>query len=95
VILLLDYLLFAAKLILIYIDPPFDSKADYRTKIKFARMIFKKNRRYIEQYAYADTWQDGTVSYLKMIYPRLVLMRELLSDKVVFMCILIGMLMLM
>lgn len=34
----------------------------------------------IEQYAYADTWENGTVSYLRMIYPRLVLMRELLSD---------------
>ncbi|NCU31787.1 MAG: site-specific DNA-methyltransferase, partial [Candidatus Moranbacteria bacterium] len=31
--------------------------------------------------AYADTWKDGTVSYLKMLYPRLALMKELLSDR--------------
>jgi len=33
-----------------------------------------------EQFAYSDTWQHGTASYLRMIYPRLALMRELLSD---------------
>lgn len=35
----------------------------------------------IEQHAYSDTWKNGTASYLKMIYPRLVLMRELLSSQ--------------
>ena len=35
----------------------------------------------LEQSAYADTWKDGTASYLRMIYPRLALMRELLSDQ--------------
>jgi adenine specific DNA methylase Mod len=35
----------------------------------------------IEQSAYSDTWKDGTVSYLKMLYPRLALMKELLSPK--------------
>jgi len=35
----------------------------------------------IEQFAYSDTWKDGTASYLKMLYPRLVLMKELLSEK--------------
>ena len=35
----------------------------------------------VEQFAYADTWEEGTISYLKMIYPRLVLMKELLSDR--------------
>jgi adenine-specific DNA-methyltransferase len=34
----------------------------------------------IEQFAYSDTWSDGTASYLAMITPRLILMRELLSD---------------
>ena len=34
----------------------------------------------LEQFAYSDTWKDGTVSYLKMMYPRLALMRELLSE---------------
>jgi adenine-specific DNA-methyltransferase len=34
----------------------------------------------IEQFAYSDTWSDGTASYLAMITPRLILMRELLAD---------------
>lgn len=33
----------------------------------------------MEQFAYSDTWADGTASYLAMITPRLVLMREMLS----------------
>jgi adenine specific DNA methylase Mod len=69
------------KIDLIYIDPPFDSKADYRTKITLPNVNLSQKPTVIEQFAYADTWKDGTVSYLKMIYPRLVLMRELLSEK--------------
>lgn len=65
---------------LIYIDPPFDSKADYRTKITLPSTTVEKRPTVIEQFAYSDTWKEGTASYLKMIYPRLVLMRELLSD---------------
>lgn len=69
------------KVDLIYIDPPFDSKADYRTKINLPGVDLEQKPTIIEQFAYADTWKDGTVSYLKMLYPRLVLMRELLSEK--------------
>lgn len=69
------------KVDLIYIDPPFDSKADYRTKISLPGVDLEQKPTVIEQFAYADTWKTGTISYLKMIYPRLVLMRELLSDK--------------
>jgi len=69
------------KIDLIYIDPPFDSKADYRTKVMLPGVDLEQKPTVIEQFAYADTWKDGTVSYLKMIYPRLALMRELLSDK--------------
>lgn len=69
------------KVDLIYIDPPFDSKADYRTKINLPGADIEQKPTVIEQFAYADTWKDGTVSYLKMLYPRLVLMRELLSER--------------
>ncbi len=69
------------KIDLIYIDPPFDSKADYRTKVTLPGTSLEQKPTVIEQFAYADTWKDGTVSYLKMLYPRLVLMKELLSDK--------------
>ena len=68
------------KIDLIYIDPPFDSKADYRVKIKMKNCGIEQMPSVIEQFAYSDTWKDGTVSYLKMIYPRLILMRELLSS---------------
>lgn len=68
------------KIDLIYIDPPFDSKADYRTKITMPKTDIEQRPTIIEQFAYADTWKDGTASYLRMITPRLILMRELLSD---------------
>lgn len=69
------------KVDLIYIDPPFDSKADYRTKITLPGADIEQKPTVIEQFAYADTWEQGTVSYLKMLYPRLVLMKELLSER--------------
>ena len=68
------------KVDLIYIDPPFDSKADYRTKISLPGTDIQQKPTVIEQFAYADTWEEGTISYLRMMYPRLALMRELLSN---------------
>ena len=72
------------KVDLIYIDPPFDSKADYRTKISLPGMDIEQKPTVMEQFAYADMWKEGTVSYLRMIYSRLVLMRELLSEQGTF-----------
>ena len=72
---------------LIYIDPPFDSKADYRTKIilpaiKDDTMVdLEYKPTVLEQFAYSDTWSEGTASYLAMLVPRLFLIRELLSEK--------------
>jgi adenine-specific DNA-methyltransferase len=68
------------KVDLIYIDPPFDSKADYRTKVSLPGVELEQRPTVIEQFAYSDTWSDGTASYLAMITPRLILMRELLSE---------------
>ena len=75
------------KVDLIYIDPPFDSKADYRTKVTLPALAgaagateLEQKLTVIEQFAYSDTWADGTASYLAMITPRLILMRELLAD---------------
>src|SRR5665647_380909 len=68
------------KVDLIYIDPPFDSKADYRTKVTLPGMELEQKPTVIEQFAYSDTWSDGTASYLAMMTPRLILMRELLAD---------------
>lgn len=69
------------KIDLIYIDPPYDSKADYRTKITLPGFDIEQRPNVMEQFAYSDTWKDGTVSYLKMMYPRLYLMKELLSEQ--------------
>lgn len=77
------------KIDLIYIDPPYDSKADYRTKIELPGASIDSKPTVLEQFAYADTWSNnvggeevkGTIAYLKYMYPRLVLMRELLSEK--------------
>lgn len=68
------------KVDLIYIDPPFDSKADYRTKVSLPGVELEQRPTVIEQFAYSDTWSDGTASYLAMITPRLILMRELLAE---------------
>lgn len=77
------------KIDLIYIDPPYDSKADYRTKIELPGANIDSKPTVLEQFAYADTWSGtidgeevkGTAAYLKYMYPRLVLMRELLSEQ--------------
>jgi adenine-specific DNA-methyltransferase len=68
------------KVDLIYIDPPFDSKADYRTKITLPNGELEQRPTVFEQFAYSDMWHNGTASYLEMITPRLILMRELLSE---------------
>jgi adenine-specific DNA-methyltransferase len=67
------------KIDLIYIDPPFDSKADYRSKINLPGGEIEQLPTAIEQFAYSDTWHDGTASYLSMLSPRLYLMNEILQ----------------
>ena len=67
------------KIDLIYIDPPFDSKADYQRKITLPDGDVETIT--LKQFAYSDIWVDGTIGYLKMLYPRLVLMKELLSER--------------
>ena len=69
------------KVDLIYIDPPFDSKVDYRTRFNLPGADIQQKPTVIEQFAYADTWEEGAIPYLKMIYPRLALMKEMLSKR--------------
>ncbi len=71
---------YEGKINLIYIDPPFDSKADYSHKILIEGNNFIKEPSVIERLAYKDTWTGGTDSYLDMLYPRLQLMKRLLSE---------------
>ena len=68
------------KVDLIYIDPPFDSKADYRTGIVLPNGTVQQKPTVLEQFGYVDLWEEGTISYLRYMFPRLLLMKELLSD---------------
>ena len=71
---------YRGKIDLIYIDPPFDSKADYKRKIE-VRGIGKteSDSTSFEEKQYGDIWSND--EYLQFMYERLLLMRELLSDK--------------
>lgn len=71
---------YEGKINLIYIDPPFDSKADYSHKMTIEGNEFIKEPSVIERLAYKDTWAGGIDSYLDMLYPRLQLMKRLLAE---------------
>lgn len=65
---------------LIYIDPPFDSKADYKKKIDLKGVgKAESDSTSFEEKQYGDIWTND--EYLQFMYERLLLMRELLSDK--------------
>ena len=69
---------YRGKIDLVYIDPPFDSKADYKKKIKLiGEEIFNDNNSF-EEKQYSDIWTND--EYLQFIYERLILINELLSD---------------
>lgn len=65
---------------LIYIDPPFDVGADFSMNIEIGDEQFTKQPSVLEELAYRDTWGKGTDSFIAMIYERLRLMRDLLTD---------------
>lgn len=70
---------YRGKINLIYIDPPFDSKADYKRKIEI-RNVGKtvSDSSSFEEKQYGDIWTND--EYLQFMYERFTLMRELLSD---------------
>ena len=70
----------AGKINLIYIDPPFFTGADFTVRTKLGDESIEKEPSIIEERAYKDTWSGGIASYLKYMYERLVLMRELLAE---------------
>lgn len=67
---------------LIYIDPPFDSKIEYKKTIKVNRQSTETAYTAFEEKQYTDVWTND--EYLQFIYERAILMRELLSDDGVF-----------
>lgn len=69
---------FRGKVNLIYIDPPFDSKADYKKKIELRGQAISNDQNAFEEKQYTDIWTND--EYLQFMYERLVLLRELLAD---------------
>jgi len=69
---------YRGKIDLIYIDPPFDSKADYKKKIKLKNQQVFNDSSVFEEKQYGDIWTND--EYLQFMYERLILMKELLSD---------------
>lgn len=63
---------------LIYIDPPYDSKADYKKKISLKGQSVENDNTAFEEKQYTDIWTND--EYLQFMYGRLILLRELLSD---------------
>jgi DNA modification methylase len=70
---------YRGKVDLVYIDPPFDSKADYIKKVKFrGQKLEGKQQTLLEEKQYTDIWEKD--EYLQFMYERLQLLRELLAD---------------
>ena len=72
---------FAGKVDLVYIDPPFDTGADFSLMITLPHNNegFTGEAGRMEQKAYRDTWGRGLDSYLQWFYETVVLLRELLA----------------
>ena len=71
---------YRGKIDLIYIDPPFDSKADYKKKIDVRGVgSTESDSSSFEEKQYGDIWTND--EYLQFMYERLLIMRELLSER--------------
>lgn len=69
---------FKGKIKMIYIDPPFDSKADYKKKIQVkGASVFNDNNTF-EEKQYGDIWTNDT--YLQFMFERLSILYSLLAD---------------
>lgn len=70
---------YRGKVDFIYIDPPFDSKADYKKKIRIKGIgNVTSDSHSFEEKQYTDIWTND--EYLQFMYERLTLAKELLSD---------------
>ena len=75
---------YRGKVQLVYIDPPFDSGADYVRKVnlrgpKGSMKVDGESYSLGEQIQYTDIWAND--NYLQFMYERLLLLREVLSDE--------------
>lgn len=70
---------YRGKVDLIYIDPPFDSRVEYKKKIKLKNQEATNDTNAFEEKQYSDIWIND--DYIQFMYERLILMRELLSEQ--------------
>lgn len=70
---------YRGKIDLIYIDPPFDSKTDYKKSIEVKGTTVKNDIGIFEEKQYGDIWTND--EYLQFMYQRLILIKELLSER--------------
>lgn len=52
---------FRGKVNLVYIDPPFDSKADYKKKIELQGKQITNDQNTFEEKQYTDIWTNGNL----------------------------------
>jgi adenine-specific DNA-methyltransferase len=80
---------FSGKINLIYVDPPFDTGADFSFIARIpkadsdsedAATAFAKEPSILEQKAYRDTWGKGLDSYLRWFHETVILFHELLDE---------------
>lgn len=70
---------YRGKIKLIYIDPPYDSKADYKKRVQLKGKGAFGSSSAFEEKQYSDIWNND--DYLQFMYERLILLRELLSEE--------------
>ena len=67
--------IYAKKIKLIYIDPPFATGGDFESKVFIGEKdAFEATK------AYSDSWNGGIDAYIEFLYERLILMKELLAE---------------
>jgi DNA modification methylase len=69
---------FRGKVNLVYIDPPFDSRADYKRRIQLRGLRLNNDHNAFEEKQYTDIWTND--EYLQFMYERLALLREILEE---------------
>lgn len=69
---------FRGKIKTIYIDPPYDSKADYRLRLSIKGKTALNDQSAFEEKQYADIWTND--DYLQFMFERVILLKELLRE---------------
>jgi len=67
---------FRSEIDFIYIDPPFDSKADYKKKISLNGASAENDHTSFEEVQYSDLWNND--GYIQFMYDRLTIASQLL-----------------